>query len=94
MNTRIIVLLRKNFVLQAVSMIRAVQLSQDPSCGNHGWSRVKQPGWVENCGEAHKRIQNLKLSIPDLQNNLEEIRAKSRDVIQVCIVLNYKIIII
>ena len=68
-------------------MIRAVQLSQDSSCGNHGWSRVKQPGWIKNCGLAHQRIQNSKLSIPDLQNNLEEVRAKSRDIIQVQILI-------
>jgi hypothetical protein len=64
-------------------MIRAVQLSGSKECGSHGWSRVKEPGWDKVCGDAYKAIQQSPVPISDLRANIEEIRAKTRDIITV-----------
>ncbi len=64
-------------------MIRAVQLSSDKSCHNHGWSRVNQSGWNLICGQAHDRIQRAAINIHDLKKNIDEVKNKTRNLIQV-----------
>ncbi len=81
--SRVIVLLRKNIVAQAISMIRAVQLSSSPDCGSNGWNRVKQPGWDTLCGPTYEAIQKSNISITDLKQNLDDIKDKTRDIVQV-----------
>jgi hypothetical protein len=80
---RIILLLRKNLVFQAVSMIRASRLSSDSRCGSHGWSRVRSRGWEDACGEAYRRIHNEPINIKELKRVLDELKAKTKDVLSV-----------
>lgn len=46
-DVRIVVLVRKNVIFQAVSMIRAVQLAD--RCGNDGWSKVEDTNSLGIC---------------------------------------------
>jgi hypothetical protein len=82
---RIILLVRKNYVYQTISTMHAIMLAQ--KCGDAGWSKVKQDGWEKLCGEAHQEIKRKDISLESFQETLQDIRLKTRQVMQTAVQL-------
>lgn len=83
---RVVVLIRKNLVQQALSMLRATQLAS--KCGDAGWSRVKQTGWEKLCGKFLKEIEFSDVPIADLIHNIEVVSRNTKELLQTAASLN------
>mmetsp|Transcript_13078 Transcript_13078/g.19721 ORF Transcript_13078/g.19721 Transcript_13078/m.19721 type:complete len:385 (+) Transcript_13078:43-1197(+) len=91
-NYRVVVLIRKNYVFQAVSMIRAVQLAD--KCGSHGWSKVDQAGWEAVCGQAQRELYSSPLDLKELQRNIQRIRSKTSELLHTAAALGLPHIVV
>ena len=55
---------------------------------------MNQKGWDDVCGQDYERIRRERISVSDLQNNLEDIRAKARDILTVGLLMLCTLIVI
>lgn len=78
---KIILLLRKNRLQQAISYVRASRLAS--LCGDAGWSRVKQPGWDMNCGKYASQVASEPVDIPGFVKVYEQLTNKSLELLEV-----------
>ena len=76
-----IVLIRKNLLQQALSMMRASQLAE--ACGDAGWSRVNQSGWDSKCGGALARLSSSNVDINALRTTLQYVCRGTKELLEV-----------